>query len=396
MPLYFLPSSSLFAPNDEMYMLYTSPQLYFLGLYHLQVLLKGGSMDELKKIKHVVQYGIFAAYHLALETSFLADEGATLPELPLLSPLTVALPDKRSTADSSISAVPGFTINVSISQQADSFDHIGTDYIMSTQPGENPVAEAPVSSECFSSQNTYSHSLGPWCANNSNFNNGTGDGDGLANVTATSTSVSISSSSTSGALTNHTSRYSSVEKNSMHFGDYHDGSMRLHGKTVTIDSTSTASHYHQSTVKASTNINVKESLEGPYAFANVKTINENNSIVVQPVSTAAVQYQETSQGDDSTSNKDEVVPSDHQSILVSLSTRCVWKGTICERSQLLRIKYYGNFDKPLGRFLRDYLFDQVPLLPFLFCFMGSSPFTLCSFLLKEFLCSFGPSLSQCG
>ncbi|ONL98755.1 1-phosphatidylinositol-3-phosphate 5-kinase FAB1B [Zea mays] len=144
----------------------------------------------------------------------------------------------------------------------------------------------------------------------------------------------------------------------MHFGDYHDGSMRLHGKTVTIDSTSTASHYHQSTVKASTNINVNESLEGPYALANVKTINENNSIVVQPVSTAAVQYQETSQGDDSTSNKDEVVPSDHQSILVSLSTRCVWKGTICERSQLLRIKYYGNFDKPLGRFLRDYLFDQ--------------------------------------
>lgn len=52
-------------------------------------------------------------------------------------------------------------------------------------------------------------------------------------------------------------------------------------------------------------------------------------------------------------------PSDHQSILVSLSTRCVWKGTICERAHLLRIKYYGCFDKPLGRFLRDHLFDQV-------------------------------------
>ncbi|KAG0550795.1 hypothetical protein BDA96_01G368200 [Sorghum bicolor] len=324
------------------------------------VLLKGGSMDELKKIKHVVQYGIFAAYHLALETSFLADEGATLPELPLKSPLTVALPDKRSTADSSISAVPGFTINVSNSQQTDSFDHLGTNY-MSTHPGENAVVEAPVSSESFTPQNTYSHSLGPWCANNSNFNNGTGDGDGLVEVTATSTSVSISSMSTSGALTNHTPRYSSVDKKSMHFGDYHDGSTRLHGKTVTMDSTSTSSCFHQSTVKASTNINssnVKESLEGSYALANVKTINKNNSVVVQPVPTVGVQNQETSQGDDSTSNKDEVVPSDHQSILVSLSTRCVWKGTICERSQLLRIKYYGNFDKPLGRFLRDYLFDQ--------------------------------------
>ncbi|KAL4270060.1 hypothetical protein GQ457_HM000570 [Hibiscus cannabinus] len=33
-------------------------------------------------LEHVCQYGVFAAYHLALETSFLADEGATLPELP--------------------------------------------------------------------------------------------------------------------------------------------------------------------------------------------------------------------------------------------------------------------------------------------------------------------------
>ncbi|KAL8102460.1 hypothetical protein AgCh_027088 [Apium graveolens] len=51
-------------------------------------------------------------------------------------------------------------------------------------------------------------------------------------------------------------------------------------------------------------------------------------------------------------------PSDNQSILMSLSTRCVWKGTVCERAQLFRIKYYGNCDRPLGRFLRDHLFDQ--------------------------------------
>ena len=49
----------------------------------------------------------------------------------------------------------------------------------------------------------------------------------------------------------------------------------------------------------------------------------------------------------------------YQSILVSFSSRCVLKGTVCERSRLLRIKFYGNFDKPLGRYLRDDLFDQV-------------------------------------
>ncbi|PKI76028.1 hypothetical protein CRG98_003578, partial [Punica granatum] len=77
------------------------------------VLLKGANGDELKKVKHVVQYGVFAAYHLALETSFLADEGASLPELPLKSPITVALPDKPSSIERSISTIPGFPITPS-------------------------------------------------------------------------------------------------------------------------------------------------------------------------------------------------------------------------------------------------------------------------------------------
>ncbi|KAF8670667.1 hypothetical protein HU200_050479 [Digitaria exilis] len=324
------------------------------------VLLKGGSMDELKKIKHVVQYGIFAAYHLALETSFLADEGATLPELPLKSPLTVTLPDKRSTADNSISAVPGFTINDSSKQQTDSSDNRGTDCIMPTDPGEKAVAEAPVSSECLTSQNTHSCSYGSLSANSGNFNHMNVDGNELV-VKVTGTSASVSISSTSGAPTNHTPRYSTVEKKGMHFGDYHDGSTRSRGKAIMMDTASTLSCHRHIAVEASANIynsNIKESLEGSYALANVKSTSKNDAVVVQSVSSAATQNQETSQGDDGTSNKDEIVASDHQSILVSLSTRCVWKGTICERSQLLRIKYYGNFDKPLGRFLRDYLFDQ--------------------------------------
>lgn len=70
------------------------------------------------------------------------------------------------------------------------------------------------------------------------------------------------------------------------------------------------------------------------------------------------------------SPKEEYPPaSDHQSILVSLTTRCVWKGTVCERAHLFRIKYYGSFDRPLGRFLRDHLFDQVCLSFFEFVFM---------------------------
>nr|XP_016440438.1 PREDICTED: putative 1-phosphatidylinositol-3-phosphate 5-kinase FAB1C [Nicotiana tabacum] len=64
---------------------------------------------------------------------------------------------------------------------------------------------------------------------------------------------------------------------------------------------------------------------------------------------------------------DEIEPSNefysaadsHQSILVSFSSRCVLNGNVCERSRLLRIKFYGSFDKPLGRYLQDDLFGQV-------------------------------------
>ncbi|GJX89769.1 hypothetical protein Tco_0343095 [Tanacetum coccineum] len=75
-----------------------------------KILLRGVNGDELKKVKHVVQYGVFAAYHLALETSFLADEGASLLELPLnAATLTVGLLDKPSNIERSISRIPGFT-----------------------------------------------------------------------------------------------------------------------------------------------------------------------------------------------------------------------------------------------------------------------------------------------
>lgn len=90
-----------------------------------QILLRGANGDELKKVKHVVQYGIFAAYHLALETSFLADEGASLPELPFNTPITVALPDKPSGIDRSISTIPGVSLSLPVKKLKD-LNHVGS------------------------------------------------------------------------------------------------------------------------------------------------------------------------------------------------------------------------------------------------------------------------------
>ncbi|GMI81351.1 FORMS APLOID AND BINUCLEATE CELLS 1B [Hibiscus trionum] len=222
------------------------------------ILLKGANGDELKKVKHVVQYGVFAAYHLALETSFLADEGATLPELPLKSPITVALPDKPSSIDRSISIVPGFAI---------------------------PSSRKPMASHSINElqkSNTDVISDRPSSANNK-----------PPYKSTDSISQRLSEAPQQGYDSNHA-----------------DNSLLA------------ANH-----------------LDGPeLASSKQEPVNNN---------------------EEAGSSKEEFTPpSDHQSILVSLSTRCVWKGTVCERSHLFRIKYYGSFDKPLGRFLRDHLFDQ--------------------------------------
>ncbi|KAA3477316.1 1-phosphatidylinositol-3-phosphate 5-kinase FAB1A-like [Gossypium australe] len=252
------------------------------------ILLKGASGDELKRVKHVVQYGVFAAYHLALETSFLADEGATLPELPLKSPLTVALPDKPSSIDRSISVIPGFTISSSgkpiVSQPIDEVQK--SNKAISVRPSSDntdpPGKCTGVSSSCLSKARSME-----WILKGSVETPGS-IGEALMG------DQFLSKAPEQGGANNH------------------------------ADSNMLSANHLGGTELAS---------------SNRETINSNEEVA---------------------SSKEEFPPSpsDHQSILVSLSTRCVWKGTVCERSHLLRIKYYGSFDKPLGRFLRDNLFDQ--------------------------------------
>ncbi|XP_076883986.1 1-phosphatidylinositol-3-phosphate 5-kinase FAB1B-like [Bidens hawaiensis] len=244
--------------------------MYFEGCpkpFGCTILLRGASGDELKKVKHVVQYGVFAAYHLALETSFLADEGASLPELPLKTTLTVALPDKPSNIDRSISTIPGFTSSVNEKPQGTETHSVSMSEmfsIISNKPKLGPNGAEP------------SPYLTSVASLKLNVLEGTGGGDQNSSRTELNTTVT--------------------------------NGFEL-SCTTGVDRTMPDGSFLQ-----------PEGKNGKEEF---------------PPS-----------------------PSDHQSILVSLSSRCVWKGTVCERSHLFRIKYYGNFDKPLGRFLRDDLFDQ--------------------------------------
>lgn len=299
-------------------------------------MLKGANGDELKKVKYVVQYGVFAAYHLAVETSFLADEGASLPELPLRAPIAVALPDKSS-IDRSISTIPGFIDSVTPKPQGN-------------------------------------HNLSEPCQSNINL---------LSNVTSSS---NTSSCKVDGPRPCHSKHPSSQPLNAELGASSTDISSSAacsfhpeHNSSDTLRPDLTATHGSNKDIKMAINNSTEKktsTISDPVAEDNILSncfgksetrlqdfgVCSSDGNVVPTKSLGDLRFSSSeNHRDEAESLKEDFPPSpsDNQSILVSLSTRCVWKGTVCERAQLFRIKYYGNCDQPLGRFLRDHLFDQV-------------------------------------
>ncbi|XP_010261690.1 PREDICTED: 1-phosphatidylinositol-3-phosphate 5-kinase FAB1B-like [Nelumbo nucifera] len=308
------------------------------------ILLKGANGDELKKVKHVVQYGVFAAYHLALETSFLADEGASLPELPLKSPITVALPDKPSSIDKSISTIPDFAIAAigkcqgpqSSTELQKSGRVLTSDVTLPIRNGSNSKMEMALSpclpkdlDSQYKGQDPSYHSSGFFHA------------------------LTPSRQFVSDSYLNEPDPHHAFEDKDR---------MGCEESFEVKPSASNCSHKNVASHLISNGFGVLETSENGGFVGNGTQIDCNAVATNNPNASelASLQHDSNNYHEGQGPSKEEFPPSpsDNQSILVSLSTRCVWKGTVCERAHLFRIKYYGNFDKPLGRFLRDHLFDQ--------------------------------------
>ncbi|XP_017606507.1 1-phosphatidylinositol-3-phosphate 5-kinase FAB1A isoform X1 [Gossypium arboreum] len=304
------------------------------------ILLKGANGDELKKVKHVVQYGVFAAYHLALETSFLADEGATLPELPLKSPITVALPDKPSSIDRSISIVPGFTIPSSRKPMASqSINELqkSNKGVVSDGPSFANNLQGGKSTEA----NLSCLSKGPQTVSNSK-------------ESVFDSVEDVSSLNSQSASRMETSSCDYVPSSNLAFCKVGvDPKESVKRKTTSSGEDLTGNQF----ISLSQKLSEAPQQRGGSHHADCALL---AAFHLDDPGMASSKQEPINNNEEAGSSKDEFSPSpsDHQSILVSLSTRCVLKGTVCERSHLFRIKYYGSFDKPLGRFLQDHLFDQ--------------------------------------
>ncbi|GAV70984.1 Cpn60_TCP1 domain-containing protein/FYVE domain-containing protein/PIP5K domain-containing protein [Cephalotus follicularis] len=323
----------------------TKTLMFFEGCpkpFGCTILLKGANGDELKKVKHVVQYGVFAAYHLALETSFLADEGASLPELPLKSPITVALPDKPSRIDRSISTIPGFTApatgNPSGPQSISDLQKTNKGVVVERSSFTNVVpvcklegANSTCLSEGPSSQIIY-----------------TEPDSSSINATASSTYLSPSGKTMAGSFGNE------LFPNDASRAEIQMGPKKIY-QEETANTKDTVVDNHL--ISICSDITKVSRQHVGNSNADDTALTENH---LGAPEWPSLKHDSNNHNEEMGSSKEEFPPSssDYQSILVSLSTRCVWKGTVCERAHLFRIKYYGSFDKPLGRFLRDHLFDQ--------------------------------------
>ncbi|KAK6118735.1 hypothetical protein DH2020_047540 [Rehmannia glutinosa] len=255
------------------------------------ILIRGANGDELKKVKHVVQYGVFAAYHLALETSFLADEGASLPELPLNSPITVALPDKSSNIDRSISTISDCTVPAS-----------------EKTPGSQSVGEPQRSNSVPTSdliKVTTASIQGDECSETYNF-----PAPRSPQYVKPLVSSSVKDFQHS-SLSEPSCHHASEDRRLVELG------LSSEAKTFETDrGPATGNSYFSSDFGNSET----KSMQINYCDIDA-TSNVSDPSSLQPDQKQMLEEQPASKEDFPPS------PSDHQSILVSLSSRCVWKGT---------------------------------------------------------------------
>ncbi|XP_042454677.1 putative 1-phosphatidylinositol-3-phosphate 5-kinase FAB1C [Zingiber officinale] len=275
------------------------------------VLLRGACLEELKKLKHVIQYASFAAYHLSLETSFLADEGASLPKFPIVP--SIELPKKLIEADqfhSTVSSVTSPDKTVGNNHQNDRSGikldierlNLSLDIIHSHEELLENISDPQKSNSLFeltsiSDMNEFSNQRGTAFKSSP-----------YVFICGPETGFSFKEPTCISPLSIHPSN--------------HQGAM-----------------LEQSVKERSKDSN--DRLLMPEDGHNKSDIALENEVPGNYFSTA----------------------DNHQSILVSLSSTCIRKSQVCERSQLFRIKFYGSFDKPLGRYLRDDLFDETYCCP---------------------------------
>ncbi|XP_057531728.1 putative 1-phosphatidylinositol-3-phosphate 5-kinase FAB1D [Amaranthus tricolor] len=319
------------------------------------ILLKGSHAEELKKIKCVVQCAVVMAYHFLLETSFLVDQKA------MFSTITYG-----KAADISSTKLPSKSVACGISgivhsEEPDIVNSLADEIPISDggiQESYVPESTAQVTPISHGLQQEDSNHVASCPAKDAEITSLTVFPDNVSD----SMQLEADNSSrvccdpymtTLSAASRSFSRV--MEKVSIVSPDTYDNMstyIDLKGRDPEIQS--------EVSVLVSPSEESADSCE--MGAENKDKEEKSSSDDSQAMSTSAADGEEKGPADDveeSIGTKDEICSVlDSESILILKSSRNALKGTICEQSHFSQIKFYKNFDVPLGKFLRDNLFNQ--------------------------------------
>ncbi|KAI0519705.1 hypothetical protein KFK09_007164 [Dendrobium nobile] len=285
------------------------------------ILLKGANSDELKKIKHALHYTVFAAYHLKIETSFFADQKTFFSGMYSLREDNIISAAEMVTSvnydDSINSNCLGHKDSLSFAPPANVIDiPIFDGSMMKLINGDQSN-----SSECAEvSLTLLGSSVG-------SFGDNIMHGDNIDNLLGKSlpplTSESISS-------------YLDLKENE------HDNDSNIMFCPL-VETFDFKKHLK------------KKVHEKPDSDFHISRDAGHSSDLGQITKIQIDEYTKERQ----LQNKNDIESTlDPTSILVLTSRQCIPKQIACEESRLSRIKYYGNFDVSLGRYLQDILLSQ--------------------------------------
>ncbi|KAG1328066.1 1-phosphatidylinositol-3-phosphate 5-kinase FAB1A [Cocos nucifera] len=323
-----------------------------INCFLFQILLKGAHSDELKKVKRVLYYTVFAAYHLILETSFFADQrlfissknfvregsGSSKDKPVLLATCDAAPSSDISSIECSISSItPVHALDIPISY-GQLEKHAYEQMALISDPGAERSSLSPQLNPAVSSLGDSVNHRDLFCDKPHSSGFLQSDSSALLKPGQVLSSVSGSFKKYLGKrFQSHTSEPDSSF--SGFNGKMLDLPISSSLEMLDCDKEATATIHQEKPDDRSIN-NAKPGL--------VPDISE-------PIEhcTCDVSDQVDMQ------NKDDIQNVlDPQSILVLLSTQCITKQAVCEENHLSRINYYGNFDVSLGRFLQDVLLNQ--------------------------------------
>ncbi|XP_006659026.1 putative 1-phosphatidylinositol-3-phosphate 5-kinase FAB1D [Oryza brachyantha] len=311
------------------------------------ILLRGANSEELKKIKQVMHYTVFAAYHLILETSFFEDQ-------------RIFLNDQNASRENSVTAMAGPSANgydpsvLGASDFPSRDDSPALRMYSTTSNGYVDARKSLISSTKVDSMTNSS-------------SNEFGESASIRHDSKPPLHSERSQPSVSGSLSKYVGRlchqniYLPVTSLQETSGNQIEGEVES-GKEIVDNGFHVGSKVEELAV-SSENVDLSQDHQRQEIIEDVMPTSSSTQDKPEgsPVRVEDREHQNTTViiSKEKTANEDQADDAlDSHSILILMSSQCITKQSICEQSHLSRIKYYGNFDVSLGRYLQDILQNQ--------------------------------------